>query len=253
MNWLYISLLTLIVLIILGKWIIFILLSPLIIWNNKVKYKQALLTKESDENNIIQTDFGTNNNPKILNRIKRTLSKYLQGYIRYMQYKVSYIPSHHIRKYIYRKIYLVRIEENSVIYYGTEIRGSYFLHIRKGAIIGDKATLDARRGGIEIGENVQLGSEVKLWTGSHDHDDPLFRSTPKKRGPIKIGNRAWLGPGVTVLHSVTIGEGAVIAAGSVVTKDVEPYAIMGGIPAKKIGERSKRLIYNFEGNYIPFY
>ena len=142
---------------------------------------------------------------------------------------------------------------NSIIYFGAEIRGGYYLTIGKGAIIGDKAVLDARRGGIEIGENVQLGSFVKLWTGSHDHDDPLFRSTPAKRGPIRIGDRAWLGPDVTVLHSVTIGEGAVIAAGAVVTKDVEPYAILGGIPAKKIGERNRQLSYIFNGNNLPFY
>lgn len=143
--------------------------------------------------------------------------------------------------------------KNSVVYFGAEIRGASQLELGDGCIIGDKSVLDARRGGIKIGKNVQLGSFVKLWTGSHDHNDPYFRSMPHKRGPIKIGDRAWIGPSVTILHSVTIGEGAVVAAGSVVTKNVEPYSIVGGIPAKKIGERSHDLRYEFNGDYLSFY
>ena len=70
---------------------------------------------------------------------------------------------------------------------------------------------------------------------------------------MTIGNRAWIGPGTTILHSVNIGEGAVIAAGAVVTKDVEPFAIMAGIPARKIGERNHNLRYEFNGYPAPFY
>lgn len=76
---------------------------------------------------------------------------------------------------------------------------------------------------------------------------------PGRRGPIKIGDRAWLGPDVTVLHSVTIGEGAVVAAGAVVRKDVEPYTLVGGVPAKKIGDRQRGLRYEFPGDPVPFY
>lgn len=245
--------LLLLLLIITGKWIVFFLLSPIIIKYNK---RSLILAKEVRRRDMSETKNEENQNQisaKTGKNIKSTLRRYLNGFIRYMQFQVSYIPSHHIRDFIYRHIYLVSIGKNAIIYFGAEIRGSYYLSIGKGSIIGDKAVLDTRRGGIEIGENVQLGSFVKLWTGSHNHDDPYFRSTHGKRGPIKIGNRAWLGPNVTVLHSVTIGEGAVVAAGSVVTKDVEPFAIVGGIPAKKIGERNHNLLYDFSGNYVPFY
>lgn len=233
-----------------GKWIIFIAMSPFIRIYNKMRCKQSSQNFIKKDSTDMDPDRKSFNKTKSL---KSVIRRYLDGYIRYMQFQVSYIPSHHIRNLIYKRVYLVKMMPKSIIYFGAEIRGSYNLKIGEGAIIGDKAVLDARRGGIEIGDNVQLGSFVKLWTGSHDHDDPYFRSTPGKRGPIKIGNRAWLGPNVTVLHSVTIGEGAVIAAGSVVTKDVEPYAIMGGIPAKKIGERSHDLRYQFNGEYSPFY
>lgn len=233
----------------LGKWIIFLLLCPFIRLYQRMRHIQT--NKASKKGNSNKSVITNPHNAK--HSIKSLCRRYLDGYIRYMQFQVSYIPSHHLRDWIYKNIYLVKMAPESIIYFGAEIRGSYNLKIGKGAIIGDKAVLDARVGGIEIGENVQLGSFVKLWTDSHDMNDPYFRGTPRKRGPIKIGNRAWLGPNVTVIHSVTIGEGAVIAAGSVVTKDVEPYAVMGGIPAKKIGERSQDLRYEFSGEYVPFY
>ena len=56
-----------------------------------------------------------------------------------------------------------------------------------------------------------------------------------------------------ILHSVEIGEGAVVAAGAVVTKSIEPYTIVAGVPAKKIGERNKNLKYEMTGEYVPFY
>ena len=93
-----------------------------------------------------------------------------------------------------------------------------------------------------------------MWTDQHDYNDPDFKLKNGKRGPIRIGDRAWIGPNVIILHSVTIGEGAVVAAGAVVTKDVPPYTLVGGVPAKVIGERNRRLRYEFKGNnYTPFY
>lgn len=161
-------------------------------------------------------------------------------------------PSHAVRNWVYRNIYLVDKHKTSVIYFGCEIRSGVNLHIGKGSIIGDNCILDARQG-IYIGENVNLSSEVHLWTEAHDVNDPYFRSMPCNHGPIHIGDRVWLGSNVTVLDKVNIGEGAVVCSGAVVTKDVEPYAIVAGIPAKKIGERSKDLRYEFTGGHTLFY
>lgn len=96
------------------------------------------------------------------------------------------------------------------------------------------------RGGIEIGSGVSISHRVMLVTGSHDVQSPVFEVV---KAPIKIGNHAWIGAGATILKGVEIGEGAVVAAGAVVTKNVEPFTIVGGVPAQKIGARNKELDY----------
>lgn len=188
---------------------------------------------------------------KKFSSLRNLLFSCISGYERLLMYQIGYFPSHTIRNFIYKHIYLIHKDENAIIYYGAFIRGGHNLYIGKGSIIGDRCMLDARRGGIFIGENVNIGTSVSLWTGSHDVNDPYFRSMPQTRGPIKIGDRAWLGSHCIILDQVTIGEGAVVAAGSVVTKDVAPYTIVGGIPAKKIGERNHDLRYKLGGKFHP--
>lgn len=165
----------------------------------------------------------------------------LSSYVRLFIYQTGMIPSHTIRKFVYTEILGVNIGHNVLIYYGAEIRSPKNLKIGNGTIIGDRATLDARNG-IVIGSNVNFSSNVSIWTEQHDHRDPYFRCTQPKKA-VEIGDRAWIGSNVEILPNVIIGEGAVCAAGCVVTKDVPPYAIVAGIPAKVIGTRSKELKY----------
>ena len=88
------------------------------------------------------------------------------------------------------------------------------------------------QGGISIGNDVLIGHQVVLATINHGLD-------PEKRGdhelaPIVIGNRVWIGSHATICQGVHIGDGAVVAAGAVVTKDVPPRTVVGGVPAKVI-------------------
>lgn len=88
------------------------------------------------------------------------------------------------------------------------------------------------QGGIYIGNDVLIGHNACLLTLNHEME-PENRADMHPK-PIHIEDKAWLGSNVTVLPGVTIGEGAIVAAGAVVTKDVESNTIVGGVPAKII-------------------
>ncbi len=88
------------------------------------------------------------------------------------------------------------------------------------------------QGGIQIGDDCLIGQQVVIATLNHDPD-------PEKRGdmvaaPVKIGNKVWIGAHATVLPGVQIGDGAIVGAGAVVTKDVPAYAVVAGVPARVI-------------------
>lgn len=234
------------------KWLIFLMMYlPLSLWISRRPVGEAglpTLQEMQDNEDSVQAPMSAGR------KIKDAISRFFQSYYRYSVFQVGRIPSHHVRKFLYKNLYRVRMAEECVVYFGAEIRGSWNLVIGRGSIIGDNALLDARRCGIEIGENVNIGSGVSMYTGQHNYNDPYFRPTIDNVGPITIGNRAWIGPNVIILHGVTIGEGAVVAAGAVVTKDVEPFALVGGVPAKKIGERNRELLYEFkEEGRLAFY
>jgi acetyltransferase-like isoleucine patch superfamily enzyme len=109
------------------------------------------------------------------------------------------------------------------------------LHIGDGTHIGDNTIID-------VAENVTIGREVALGPNcviySHDHD--YHKATgaawkgPLITAPVSIGDGAWVGSGVTILPGVSIGERAVIAAGAVVTRDIPPCGVWGGVPARSL-------------------
>ena len=88
------------------------------------------------------------------------------------------------------------------------------------------------QGGITLGDGTFLGNNVVLTTMNHDFD-PEKRSTTYP-APIVTGKNVWIGSSVTVVPGVHIGDGAIIGAGSVVTKDIPPYTIAAGVPARVI-------------------
>ena len=93
-------------------------------------------------------------------------------------------------------------------------------------------------GEIRFGKNVLIGPKVIIWGRDHGMKKGSPMNTQEyKRKPIVIGDDVWIGACSIILKGVTIGEGAVVAAGSVVTKDVDAYAIVGGNPAKLIKYR----------------
>lgn len=108
-------------------------------------------------------------------------------------------------------------------------------------------------GGLTIGDHVVISYNCHILTTNHDpNGNALPYGTEYQLKPVAIGNCVWIGMDVKIVPGVTIGEGAVVAMGSVVTSDVAPWTIVGGNPAKQIGERNaehaKRLMNS--GAYI---
>jgi acetyltransferase-like isoleucine patch superfamily enzyme len=98
---------------------------------------------------------------------------------------------------------------------------------------------------IDVAERVTIGAHTLIapavFISDHDHNiarDQRIAAQGVRRAPVTIGEDVWLGTKSVILPGVTIGDGAVIGAGAVVTKDVEPYAIVAGVPARVIGRRS---------------
>jgi galactoside O-acetyltransferase len=122
-----------------------------------------------------------------------------------------------------------------------------FIAAESGRIdIGDRVKFNvnvqvnaALGGAITIGDDVLVGPNVVLRATDHRFADPARRISEQGHvaGRIVIGSDVWLAANVTVVGGVTIGDGAVVGAGAVVTKDVAPYAIVGGVPARMIGQR----------------
>src|SRR6185312_10282089 len=104
------------------------------------------------------------------------------------------------------------------------------------SIIGENIVFDGRDK-ITIGDHVDIASEVMIYNSEHDINDEKFKAIT---APVEIGDYGFIGPRVIILPGVTIGKGAVVGAGAVVTKDVPEFAIVGGIPAKVVGERENK-------------
>jgi len=93
---------------------------------------------------------------------------------------------------------------------------------------------------LRIGSQVQIAPQCTFSPYEHNFDDlsrPIWAQGLRSKGPIIIEDDAWLGAGVRVLEGVTIGRGAIIGAGAVVTRDIPPYAIAAGVPARVLGYR----------------
>ncbi|GAC1353804.1 MAG: hypothetical protein PVS3B3_31050 [Ktedonobacteraceae bacterium] len=175
--------------------------------------------------------------------------------IKYMtNHVIMHIPSHYIRRAWYGRVLGWQIGPHATILMGQHIQmagvrsSGKKVSIGKGSVINHGCLLYTT-GGLMIGKNVSISAGAWLITGTHDMNDPLF---PDKYLPIFIGNYAWIGARATILAGITIGEGAVVMAGAVVTRDVPPYAIVGGVPAKVI---SQRTLHNpsYEMNFSPLF
>jgi acetyltransferase-like isoleucine patch superfamily enzyme len=144
----------------------------------------------------------------------------------------TWIPLHSVRNLIWRFAGM-RIGRRSTLHTGVRVFDPRNIQVGQGTIIGYATFIDGRDR-VRIGNHTDIASEVMIYSQEHDLSADDFQA---HGAPVSIGNHVFIGPRAIILPGVTIGDGAVVAAGAVVTKDVEAGAIVGGVPAKGIGER----------------
>jgi maltose O-acetyltransferase len=160
-------------------------------------------------------------------------------YIAALNFGFTYLPYNFMRVAVMRYLYFIKIGPGTTVGIGVQFKKPRGMVIGRNTNINPGVRLDGR-GGLTIGDNVDIGEDVVFYCGYHDVNDPYYRT---KLGPIVVQDRACVLARSTIVFGVTIGEGAVVAAMTLVRKDVEPYTIVGGVPAKVIGERSRDLRY----------
>jgi len=124
----------------------------------------------------------------------------------------------------------------------------YGRNIGKGLTIGDNSNIGPYNyigcsGKITIGENVMFGPRVSLYAENHNFDrlDISMKEQGVTTGEIIIGDDCWIASNSVIVNNVHIGKGCIIASGSVVTKDIPPYSVAAGVPAKVIKSRNKEI------------
>ncbi len=158
----------------------------------------------------------------------------------YVVHCSGHIPLHHVRRFMYR-LSGMRIGKGSSIHMYTRFYKLSNITIGEDTIIGEEAVLDGRDK-LMIGNHVDIATGVMIYNSQHDMNADDFAEHTD--ASVVIHDYVFIGPRAIILPGVTIGEGAIVGAGAVVTKDVPPYAIVGGVPAKIIGERrNKQLRY----------
>lgn len=175
------------------------------------------------------------------------MQNYFKGLFLLIQELFMIIPIWGIR-WMFLKMLIHSIGENTFIMRKVSLVNPRNIRIGNNVIINKSVMLDGRGAELVIGNNVDIAQETNIWTLEHDVNDPNHSVVA---GEVVIEDHVWIASRVTILPGVHIGRGAVVASGAVVTKDVPPMTIVGGVPAKIIGKRTNPLTYTL--NYKPFF
>jgi maltose O-acetyltransferase len=153
---------------------------------------------------------------------------------------MSHIPFHCVRLSFLRLINK-KIHPTTKILMHVRLLHFWQLQTESNVVINQYCLLDCRRYPIHIGANTDIGPYTKIWTLGHDPDSEIHAVSG---GSVTIGHHVWIASGVTILPNITIGDGAVVASGSVVHRDVDFKSIVAGNPAKEKRKRNNSLSYD---------
>ena len=156
------------------------------------------------------------------------------------------VPSRRLRSLFLRR-YLGAYGRDSSVQMHCRFLNGRRVFLGPRTIINFGCLLDGRKHDIRTGEDVSIGPEAAILTLGHDPNSASFED---RGAPVVIGDRVWIAYRAVVLPGVTIGEGAVVAAGAVVTKDVPPFSVVAGNPARVVRQRNSDLTYRLY--HTPF-
>ncbi len=169
---------------------------------------------------------------EIIQKSNRRLQSICLEFIVYFLHCAGYIPIHPIRHLLYR-IVGIEIGRGSTIHMGARFYDPRNILIGEDSVVGEGVVLDGRAK-LVIGDHVDIASDVMIYNSEHNVNDENFQAVSQ---PVIIEDYVFIGPRAIVLPGVHIRKGAVVGAGAVVTKNVNSMEIVGGVPAKTIGER----------------
>jgi acetyltransferase-like isoleucine patch superfamily enzyme len=126
------------------------------------------------------------------------------------------------------------------IYPGARLVHAYGISLGRNFHVNAGAYLYGR-GGLTIGDHVMIGPNAVVVSSQHRYDDPRLPMVflGQRTAPVVIGSDVWIGANAVILPGVHVADGTIVSAGAVVTSDTEPYTIVGGVPARRIGERPR--------------
>jgi maltose O-acetyltransferase len=176
---------------------------------------------------------------KVMGRLESIWIEFVTGLLWWV---VAEVPFHHFRRFFYR-LSGMKIGSGSTLHMRVRVYDARRIAIGDDTIIGERVVLDGRAP-LKIGNHVDIATGAMIFNAHHDIRSADFAAIEKSN---TIGDYVFIGPNAIILPGVNIGNGAVIGAGAVVTKDVPENTIVGGVPAKKIGERDPKTLHYILG------
>jgi maltose O-acetyltransferase len=169
---------------------------------------------------------------------------------------ISRVPSFGLRRAWYQRVLGMSLGRHAGVHLGCYVWFYSPGQVRRAGVrvgansrVNRDCCLDVR-GGLRIGDNVSVSPEVMVLTAGHSIADPAF---PVEHRPVTIQDHVWIGSRAMVMPGVTIGRGAVVAAGAIVTRDVPAFTVVAGVPAKPVGARPEHaVVYDLTANFPLF-